>query len=404
MTDLPASAVTITPGYFFFENYYFYTYPTAALLTFATLALARFVREHNVWWGCAYYVAGSLVVLLNSTFQWPWLVGVALPVVLVYRLDWRRMVIVLLIPLLCVGTWYGKNIAMFGSYSTSSWLGMNLVRTTTGTGGGNPPVINELVESHALQAISWLPPFGAVTLYIPKYVAPRPSPVHEAVVDRASKSDGSPNFNDAEYIAISNAFLKNDLRYIAREPTRYASNVMHGAAIFSMPADQYNPLISMWGHTPVISEYVSLFDRIPMLQFAPTGVASWKSDPQQAADLSIAKLLTNVSWTMVLELGIVLFGTPVLAWRKRSLRSYSVTLAFIWFTTVYVFLATTLVELGENNRFRLDLGPLPLVAAIAVAMAVLRPWLNRRFAGDAPPQHGEQDAESENEVLVASGA
>jgi hypothetical protein len=41
-------------------------------------------------------------------------------------------------------------------------------------------------------------------------------------------------------------------------------------------------------------------------------------------------------------------------------------------STAYVLALTTLVEYGENERFRYDLGPLPLIAAVAVVVALLK--------------------------------
>jgi hypothetical protein len=44
---------------------------------------------------------------------------------------------------------------------------------------------------------------------------------------------------------------------------------------------------------------------------------------------------------------------------------------------MYGFLTTSLIDLGENPRFGFELGPLPLVAAVAVVASVA-PMLRRR--------------------------
>jgi hypothetical protein len=54
----------------------------------------------------------------------------------------------------------------------------------------------------------------------------------------------------------------------------------------------------------------------------------------------------------------------------------------LWWTTVYAFTTSSLLEIGENERFRSELGPVPTVLAIAVVAAVVRAawsgWARRR--------------------------
>lgn len=44
----------------------------------------------------------------------------------------------------------------------------------------------------------------------------------------------------------------------------------------------------------------------------------------------------------------------------------------MWWTTFYAFVATSLLEIGENERFRFELGPIPLVLATVIVTAVVR--------------------------------
>jgi len=51
----------------------------------------------------------------------------------------------------------------------------------------------------------------------------------------------------------------------------------------------------------------------------------------------------------------------------------------LWCTTVYAFTTTSLIEIGENERFRSELGPVPTVlAAVVVTAAVRALWARRR--------------------------
>jgi len=79
----------------------------------------------------------------------------------------------------------------------------------------------------------------------------------------------------------------------------------------------------------------------------------------------------QVSMGAVITFAITMLATPLVVWRRRRDAPFALVLTFIWISTLYVFVATTLVEFGENQRFRYDLGPLPLVAAVAVVVALI---------------------------------
>jgi hypothetical protein len=96
----------------------------------------------------------------------------------------------------------------------------------------------------------------------------------------------------------------------------------------------------------------------------------------------VAPDAAQLSYGAILIDGLALFGLPVLVWSRRRPLPWRAALALIWVTVAYTFVLTSLVEYGENNRFRFDLGPLPLVGAAAVACAVFT-WGRRRREGDS---------------------
>ena len=61
-------------------------------------------------------------------------------------------------------------------------------------------------------------------------------------------------------------------------------------------------------------------------------------------------------------------------------------MAVLWFTLTYAFVVTSLLELGENERFAFELGPVPLVTATVVVTAVVRTLWRRAHPapGTAP--------------------
>jgi hypothetical protein len=80
---------------------------------------------------------------------------------------------------------------------------------------------------------------------------------------------------------------------------------------------------------------------------------------------------SQMSYAAMLAFAVVILVAPFVVWRRRRDKAFAFALGFIWVSTVYVFALTTFIELGENERFRFDLAPLPLVAAAAIVVNLL---------------------------------
>jgi hypothetical protein len=86
---------------------------------------------------------------------------------------------------------------------------------------------------------------------------------------------------------------------------------------------------------------------------------------------------SQLPYATVLEWLLALLGAPVIAVRlRKSDRAAAAILLFCWITAVYAFVATSLFEFGENERFRFELGNPPLIAGVVVSVAIVR-WSTR---------------------------
>ena len=111
-----------------------------------------------------------------------------------------------------------------------------------------------------------------------------------------------------------------------------------------MPTDQNFTNSIDWPH---IRGYAQIYDR----------AVEWQPVIDPAAALVIFTHTTSpLSWLSlqaVLVYAVALIGAPVLVWRRR--RSGVVltgSMAVSGWTTFYAFAASSLVEIGENERFR----------------------------------------------------
>jgi hypothetical protein len=348
--------VVLDPATVLYENWYFYSFPTAVVITFCALCVARYVRTKSSMWGLRFFGSLMTIVLLNSTFQWIWLVVATAVVFVVFTHRWKSVLIVASVPIALVSVWYVKNAVIFQTYTTSSWIGMNLANVTLVH--ANPGQFAKLLSEKKLSPLAVEGPFAELSAYGHALTAHGATGV--VVLDQRTKSDGSVNFNNINYINISNLYLHDDLVYIKAYPASYVHEVVSATELFFQPQEQY---VYLGPNANRISGYLVPYNLFVDLQahtsnFAPP-----------------AGKVRHLSWEQMSMSAVLIYAlatlvAPFAIWRQRRDLPFAITLAFIWMSTVYVFVITSLGEFGENMRFRYDLGPLPMVAAAAVVVAL----------------------------------
>jgi hypothetical protein len=382
--------VVASPAYLLFENWLDYAYPTAALGVFAAWCLIRYLRSGRVWPGLGFFGAYAAIILLNSTYQVEWMVVALVIVIVVLRRQWRRVLAVAAIPLMVVLVWCVKNAVLFGTTTTSSWLGMNVARLVLFK--APPSVVAKLEHQGTLTPLASVPAFGGPKTYVPRFVRPTPSSV--AALGPLYKKDGATNFNNPIYISVSSQYLHDDLAYIMARPSEYVGDVNSSVQVWLVPSDQNFANSLNWPH---VHTYASLYDK----------AVEWQPvvDPG-AANVVFAKTASPLSWLSLQAIAIyvlTLIGAPILLWRRRRVDgAFAGTMAVLWWTTVYAFVASSLIEIGENERFRFELGPVPLVLATVVATAVVRAWWSRRMARRVPAVAQRAASDSSPRAAVPS--
>lgn len=372
--------IVASPAFLEYENWLSYAFPTATLMVLAAWSFIRYLRTTAARYALVVCGAISAVVLLNSTYQFVWMVVPLSLLLWARRTSWRRLLVVGIVPVAMVALWYAKDAAMFGTYTTSSWLGMNLARTTLVI--SPPRQIRRLERQGVLSPLASIPPFSPPGRYVPKYATLSHTGV--PALDELAKSDGVTNFNNPLYVEVSKKYLAQDLAYMAAAPGDYASHVLIGAQLWFTPPDQY---IRGGVNHATLAPYARFYDRFitwqPNYDQLPALYALYAGESPPP---------TKLSYFWMLTMAAALVGSPLLAWRRRRVdRPLAATMAFLWWSIGYAFVLTSLVEVGENERFAFELGPLPLLAAVAVVTAVASRW--RRAAPCDSAQTTQEDGE-----------
>jgi hypothetical protein len=360
-----ALLLVVSPAQILYENWLFYAYPSAAALALAGLFCARYLRTHSWPSGLGFFSCVCALALMDSIFQPIWVLAVLVLMAIVVRSRLRQVLAVAAVPVLVLSGWVAKDAVLFGTFTTSSWIGMNLANLTL-VPAARSGQLKVLVGEGKLSRLALVGPWKGVAAYVPRFVPERHTGV--AALDDRFGNPARPNFNNIAYVRVSSLLLADDLRYIELEPGDYLHNVGIGAGVWLTPTDQYPFVYDNWRK---IHPLVDAYDV----------VVGWQA--QQAPEVTTAfnaifgraPPASQISYSTVLVYAVALIGTPalVLVRRRRLDRNAVGILSFLWGTTAYAFVTSSLVDVAENNRLRFELGPLPLVLAIVVALWAIEP-------------------------------
>lgn len=362
--------IVASPSTILYENWLFYAYPSAAALVLGGLFCARYLHTQKGAYGLGFVSCICGLALLDSLYQPVWVLAVLLLMAFIVRNRVRQLLTVAAIPVLLVTGWVVKDAFVFGTYSTSSWIGMNLADLTL-VPAARSGQLDELVRENKLTPLALVGPWKPVSAYTPKFVPDHRTGV-DALDDRLGNSRAA-NFNNIVYVRVSSLLLADDLRYIELEPGTYLHTAAIGAAVWLTPSDQYPFVYQNWLK---IHPWVDGFDE----------VIGWQPDEAPAALTALDAVLgrapaaSQISYSTVLVYSVALIGAPVFLWfRRRSLgRTMIGIVVFLWGTITYAYATSSLLDIAENNRLRFELGTFPLVLAIVVFLWSIEPILSER--------------------------
>jgi hypothetical protein len=380
---LLTTGLVVSPACLAFENFLFYSYPVAAVLLVSALFLHRFLEKGRRLDGGIFFVLLAVLVLSRTIFQLVWLVAVAMGLLWVSHRHkcglGRRILLTAALPTLLAFSLYAKNAVVFGGFSSSTWLGMNLATMTVQV---IPPE-----ERLALQAqgkisdVSLVVPFEPLDRYPERF---RAAPTGIPVLDEIKKPSGDPNFNNLAYIGIARAYEKDAFTCLREHPDEYLDMVLVACWNYLRPSSQS---LGLNERNQVILRPLETVYRAAFLAF-PVSPNSSAVDPTSPDDLGA------YLWSRILHRGLLLeLGLPVVllygGWRILKLWprpggdfAVNATLAYLGFTCLYFTLISVTLNGREANRVRFEITPCLLVLFMALAVEVFsaarRAWRRKQ--------------------------
>jgi hypothetical protein len=370
--------LVFSPAFVLYENWLMYTFPAVALLTTSALLLYQYVLTRKTSWCVAFFGVLAALLLTRSLFHVAWLmVIIALLTLVLWERRWQVLAAAA-VPLLVVLFWYGKNYVLFGTFSSSTMLGIGLSNITT--------LVVPRADLEPLVETGTLSPFALVSRYEERYVLfasqPHLQPSGIAVLDQVHKADGTYNYNNVQMVAMNRFYTQDALQVVRHFPYSYVLGLVISNRLFFSPPSMnayfshanreaarplelvFNPLL--YGARPE-------FERMQQPHFG------LPSRYQLEVNTSIPLLV--MWWTV---LGYAYMQARRVLKHRSSIDARTAVMGFFVVTALYLYVVGTAFELAENYRYRYNIEPLFLVVtAVAVTdlvRAVRASFLKRRLA------------------------
>ena len=331
---------TISPATILFENWLFYEYVVAALLVFAAVAFVVFVRHPDARRAFVVFLLLASVCYVRASFQLAVLVLVLAFMLFVFRGHRRAILLGAAAPVLLVVALMVKNWVLFGTPTTSSWTGMNLMQIAQPKIHGEEE--NSLQRRGLISPVSTIPAFSKLSDYA-GVVPPDRRFTDIPVLSEVTKPSGTTNYNNIDYVRISNQYLHDFVRVATHDPSVYLSGVWFGLKTAVYPSPDYNFFLE---NRAKMEWWVRGYDAVVLVQ-----PHEHVRDGQPV----------GTAWGLIVYyVAALLLGAAEMV-RILRRRGGSPTVAFAWLRLVYATVVMTFGEIEENQRIRFVTDPLALV-------------------------------------------
>ncbi len=364
-----ATWFVVSPGLVLFENYLLYEYLEAFLLLAAAIALVHFARESRVIWAMLFFAALFGLVLVRNIFHLIYFVAILAALVLLSPRRRRMLLLCGALPLLAILGLYAKNWVLFGSFSGSTWMGMNMDTITAHQLTGDEA--SAFVNKGVISPVSLLDLGSPLALYRPYIQMPTRTGI--AVLDDCVTSTGSTNFNCLAFLQVQRIYTSDGFRLLRNYPVVYLRSVEIAWFSYFLPAGDFpffdlnRPrihAIDRFWNVVFFGQFKEASDRKELRRLAARGAGPW----------------------LVLYTGVFLIvGLPALwLWsayyvvngmrRKTIHPPASILIGFLLLNIAYVTAIANFLSSFENNRYRFPLDAF-YVVLLGVALTKVPPLL-----------------------------
>lgn len=315
----------LSPATLLYENLFFYTHIIIFFLISAGYYLILFIQLAKFRYVFLYFLFLSLCVLTTSFFHLLWFLVLFGILILSKKDKWKTIMKGAIFPLLIILSLYLKNYLIFDSFSSSTWLGMNLSRITVNRLPEEEK--KRLIQNGLINDVAKLEPFPVIDSLIFIKDLKLDSITQIESLDEKFKTSGHTNYNNLIYIQVSKLSFQNAFYTIVRYPQAYVSGVKKAFSLYFDSPTKYTLLEQ---NIYKIKKYNRLFD----------------------AFIYGTSNSTAFGYISIISIPLMLLLGTVLIIKNGTQSNIKVILIFLIFNILYVMIIGNFFELGENNRFR----------------------------------------------------
>jgi hypothetical protein len=337
----------LSPATLILETELFYTTFISMLLLMSVYFLLRFQQKQNWLNGFGIFLPLAFLCLTRSMYHLAWLLAIALIVLFYYRKKngLSTLIASAFFCLMLVAGWYVKNYLVFGDFSTSTWVGMNISRNVFHD--------NEIKDSSRIEAYESFSKISSYKKFISGDLDKKFAGINDRDLLSEMKNDTFINENHIDYIEVSKKYMDASKAYVKSHPGAYLKNVIQSTTIFFTPATRY---ILAEAKSGKIKYYDAVYS-FNLSHFA-------EGKQQRRIALTISSMPKLIIYLTV----FFLLARSVMRNKKISLPNLLIAL-----TIGFVFFISSLFEHYENMRFRYEIEPLFLILlAQVIAIFILK--------------------------------
>lgn len=343
----------LSPATVLFENELFYTSFISMLLLLIIYFIVTFQSKQSWLNAAGLFCIMTLLSLTKSVYHLVWLCLTAGILLMAWRNKqaFTKIVTGSLISILMVTGWYVKNYVIFGSFSPSSWVGINLSR-----------IVFHEVEVRDASNIASIYPFLPISFYS-KHLSgnyqTKFAGLNDEVLLMETKNDSIINLHHAGYLEVSKKYMNASVAYIQQHPLIYLTHAFKSFIIFFSPASSY---FRIQRNNNKIRYYDLLYS---------FNLSHFSEGEEERKSLLAVSAFPRFC--------IYLLTFYMLVKESFKRKYISPGNGFAVLTILFVLFVSTFFEYGENMRFRYEAEPLFL---ILFAQVIYRLSIRLRKASD----------------------
>jgi hypothetical protein len=373
-----AAWFTVSPGVVLFENFMLYEYIVCFLLVAASAALWRCATRGSFQRLLLFFVLLLALVFMRNFFHLIYVLTIVAALFYLSKGIRQRVLLAAALPVITVVGLYTKNWVVFGAFSGSTWLGMNMDTITAHQLTSREA--RDLMGRGVISPVSTLDLGSPIELYRPYIWIPAPSGV--PVLDECVTSTGATNFNCLAFFQVQHAYTRDGVALLRTYPIVYLRSLEAAWFSYFLPPGDF-PFFDL--NRPRIRALDRFWNVVFFGQFEDAG------DRKELRRLAAH----GAAVSLVLHTGIFLMiGLPALwIWaviyllrgiRRKTLdRPSAILIGFLLFNIGYLTAVANLLSSFENNRYRF-----PFDAFYVVLLGVALEQLRLRHYGTATADNG----------------